>query len=118
MSDVTLEQVHHIARKRFTCDHCMQAIMPGQRYLRVRGIWEGAPGVFRAHDECEYAAQQWREYHDSMWDEGCLLKADIEPEDHTWLLDEFPIVAERLGIAAWALPEYPRMRTYWPSGAH
>ena len=89
--------------------------MPGQRYFRVRGIWDGTPGVFRAHEDCEQAAQQWRDYHDSMWDEGCVLNADVEPEDHYWLAVEFPDVADRLGIAVWADPAFPPIAPAWVS---
>lgn len=109
MSDIQFDPTWQVARKRFGCDHCVTPILPGQRYFRLRGIWDGDPGVFRAHQECEYAAQQWLDYHDCMSDEGCLLSADIEPEDWGWLLVDFPAVAERLGIAGWARPEFPLM---------
>ena len=101
MTDITFPATTHTARTaKHPCDHCLKPIQIGQRYTRTRGVWEGTPGVFRAHVECEDAANAWRDYHDSMWDEGCLLNADVTPEDHEWLLPEFPIVAERLGIKA------------------
>lgn len=98
--DVTFPTTTQTARKPHQCSHCLKRIAPGERYERTRGIWEGTPGVFRCHTECEDAANHWRDYHDSMWDEGCLLNADVQPEDHEWLIAEFPTVAERLGISA------------------
>lgn len=112
-SDIVLEQSFHSARKRHLCDHCVQPIMTGQRYMRLRGIWDGAPGVFRAHEDCHFAAEEWRHNNDPMGDEGCLLTADIQREDHWWLVNEFPEVAERLEICAWALPEYPPITVHW-----
>lgn len=97
--DITFPTTTQAARKSHTCDHCGKPIVIGERYLRTRGVWEGNPGVFRSHVECDEASTAWRDYHDSAWDEGCLLNADVEAEDHEWLIAEFPIVAERLGIA-------------------
>lgn len=109
MSDITFNPTFQAARKRHICDHCAQPIAPGQQYMRVRGIWEGTPGVFRAHDDCHEASRTWRDHHDAMWYEACLLCSDVEPEDHQWIVAEYPEVAERLNIAAWARPEFPGM---------
>jgi hypothetical protein len=113
MSDVTLEAVFHIARKRFVCDHCGQLITPGQRYLRIRGIWDGDPGIFRAHDDCHWASEALIDNLNGIGDEGSLLSDDVQPEDHWWLLQDFPVVAERLGIVGWAKPAYPPMTMHW-----
>jgi len=97
--NITLSDETRTARKQYLCDQCLQPVVPGQKYRRLRGIWEGTPSIFRSHAECEDAAAQMRDYHDLLPDEGVpLLHTDTQPEDHEWIVDEFPVVASRLGI--------------------
>lgn len=105
--NITLSDTTHTARKPHQCSHCLQKIVPGETYRRFRGVWEGTPGVFKSHTECESAAEQMRENADLNWDEGVLLCSDISPEDHEWLLAEFPVVAARLGIIASSITKEP-----------
>lgn len=99
MADRTISETIQAARKPHRCDHCGTTIDPGQQYERIRGVWEGTPSVFKSHLECrDCAHQMWRD-RDYNYDEGILLSADVEPEDHEWIRKEYPVVAERLGFA-------------------
>ena len=95
---VTFDPTTQTARKSFGCDHCRQPIRPGEQYERTRGIWEGTPGVFRSHLECRDCAHEIWKLLGCNWDEGVLLSADVEPEDHEWIAEKYPAVAERLGF--------------------
>ncbi len=99
MTDTVIANSTHVARKAHQCDHCSQPINPGEQYERTRAIWDGSPGTFRCHLECRDCARKMWKMRDYMWDEGILLSADIEPEDHEWIREEYPIVAQRLGFA-------------------
>lgn len=46
------------ARKRYSCDECGSAILPGERYENVFGIWEGWPTTFRTCEPC-YDLRVW-----------------------------------------------------------
>ena len=97
-TDTIISQTIQCARKPHRCDHCCQPIETGEPYERVRGVWEGSPGVFKSHMECrDCALEMWkvRDYND---DEGILLSADVEPDDHEWIRAEYPVVAQRLGF--------------------
>lgn len=88
------------ARKGRRCDHCSQAIEIGSVYRYTFSVWEGTPGSFRSHIECDTVAREMWRNRNYCWDEGILLTADVEPEDHEWLLSDHPVVAARLGITA------------------
>lgn len=94
-----ISETTQMARKQHRCDHCLQLIDIGTQYERTRGIWEGTPGTFKSHLECRDCAHKMWKLRDYMWDEGILLSADVEPEDHEWIREEYPVVADRLGFA-------------------
>ena len=93
-----IAQTWQNARKQHQCDHCMKPIAIGTRYHRVRGVWEGDPGVFRSHVECAEVADKMHRNHGLCSDEGILLSSDVEAEDAAWIKVEYPVVAERLGL--------------------
>ena len=40
------------ARKRHQCEECGRAILPGERYERAKGIWEGEPATYNTCGQC------------------------------------------------------------------
>ena len=87
------------ARKRHKCDHCGEFIDIGDRYRRVRGVWEGEPGTFKSHTDCADAYSALHYNNGLFHDEGFDMRSDLEADDRIFLLVEFPSVAARLGIA-------------------
>jgi predicted RNA-binding Zn-ribbon protein involved in translation (DUF1610 family) len=87
------------ARTPHTCDQCQLKIVPGDRYRR-QVCADGGLQTYRAHEDCDKAAQRYAELAqlDPIWDEPPNLRNDLCPEDYWWLLDEFPVVADRFGI--------------------
>lgn len=100
VSNTIIADEVYTARKQHRCDHCLQPIVPGDVYRRVRGVWEGDPGVFRSHFDCAEVATKLHREHGVASDEGITLSSDIETEDYLWILAEWPVVAARLGIKA------------------
>ena len=43
---------HVVARKRHICYECGSAIDPGERYERVKGLWEGKWYEFKTCETC------------------------------------------------------------------
>jgi hypothetical protein len=41
------------ARKEHTCDECWAPIRAGEVYVRITGVWDGTPGSFSLHPECD-----------------------------------------------------------------
>ena len=46
-----------VARKKYRCAWCGQYILPGEKYFKYAGMWEGDFQDWRMHSECEKAAQ-------------------------------------------------------------
>lgn len=89
-------------RKEGACDQCGWRIQSGDRYRRQVQC-DGGIRVYRAHVECDKAALAYAkiagiEYYD---DPPCLLN-DITREDYSWLLTDFPEVAQRLSVTSHA----------------
>jgi hypothetical protein len=97
MTDCLISRTEQKARKSHQCDQCRTQILVGTIYIRERGVWEGSPYVYKAHLECQEAVAALHQQRNLNWDEGINL-SDLELEDHEWLLEEHPIVAERCGI--------------------
>jgi len=57
IDDADMAQVydsqHLTARKAHTCDECGREIGPGERYNRVRGLWDGHWSVFKTCAHCD-----------------------------------------------------------------
>lgn len=101
-TDVILADTTQTARKSHLCDQCLTAIKIGERYRRLRGVWDGCPGIWRAHDDCNAVAQAIHQNGNLMWDEAVCLMDDVMPEDHEWIITEYPAVAARLGLRVMA----------------
>jgi hypothetical protein len=97
MSEVIADTTQRAA-KAHHCDHCGKSIAIGESYRRIRGVWDGDPGVFRAHIDCEDVARKMHRNHGLCSDEGIILRSDVEAEDAVWIKIGFPMVAERLGL--------------------
>lgn len=61
--------VEYRARKEYGCCECSQRIYPGERYLRVVGVWDGTFSTERQHLVC---ADLCRAVRDTDLADGCL----------------------------------------------
>ncbi len=76
---VLLADDWHIARKAHQCDVCFGTIAEGDRYRRQRMIYDGDPGVFKAHALCDAVYWvAWREL-ELFDDEQPDFHDDIKP---------------------------------------
>jgi hypothetical protein len=89
----------HVCRKPRTCDQCLRLIEVGQRY-RKQVTADGDLSVYRAHESCDAAVTRYVELADlhPLHDTPPLL-IDLGVENNCWIIEEFPDVADRLGIA-------------------
>lgn len=87
------------ARRPHTCDQCLHKIKFGERYRRQVHV-DGDLCTYRAHEDCDQAAQRYAELAQlhPNWDDPPNLRNDLCHEDYCWLLDEFPLVADRFSI--------------------
>lgn len=92
-----------IARKPHRCDQCRIMITRGERHVRQSYV-DGTPRTYRAHTDCNEAAEEWRINAQSRDDEGVCLHDDVEQGDWPWIVWKFPAVAARLGIPDNTLP--------------
>ena len=97
------ERAVKAVRKPVHCDGCCRVIAVGQPATRWTGLSDGEFASVAYHPDCRQAEIALNERHDT-WDEDWQPITSIEPEDHAWLLAEFPAVAARLGIAVAAVP--------------
>ena len=90
----------HVCQKARTCDQCLQLIQIGQRY-RKQVYSDGGLQTYWCHEDCDKAAAYYVEIADirPAWgDDYPILYCDIEPDDYGWLMEKFPMVADRFGI--------------------
>ena len=72
---LVLDDVWYTAHKNHQCDVCLGTIATGDRYHRQRLIWEGDPGVFKAHALCD--AAYWRAWKNlDLFEDECPDFAD------------------------------------------
>lgn len=50
------------AKKAHKCSECRGAILPGERYLKTWGIWEGEAHTFKRCEDCA-ELMKWAEAH-------------------------------------------------------
>ena len=48
-----------VARKKYLCFWCVEDILPGEKYLREVGTFEGEFQSLAYHLECEKASEKW-----------------------------------------------------------
>jgi hypothetical protein len=99
MTTVLSDQVVK-ARKRHCCDQCMRSINLGEMYRRQTYVEDRLINTYKAHDDCDAAAQRYAELADlhPLNDDPPRLVDDLGRDDWWWLLDEFPCVADRFGV--------------------
>ena len=62
------------------------------------------------HPECRTAEVELNKLHDTRYSDDWAALSDIDWEDWGWLLESFPIVAERMRITAERLNEVTEER--------
>ncbi len=93
------EQKIAASRKEHRCEACCQMIALGQPYVRWSGKVDGDFSSVAYHPECRAAEIALNQNYDTNADEWVSLAYDREGDDDDWLRAEWPLVAERLGIA-------------------
>lgn len=84
-------QSHPVARTQHRCVVCGRDIVPGARYLRESGKWEGELFSDACCLDCETDRDAFSEAHDGtpfvgnflMFLDGCISDGDAE-SDATW----------------------------------
>jgi hypothetical protein len=100
----------HKARKEHACSECGRRIAAGESYERVRGIWEGDPGVYRTCCRC-LALREWVKahvpcfcwYHGNMIDDAIEEARNSAPEAPGFLFGAY-----RRYVAIKAAPKLAR----------
>ena len=88
-------------RKACRCLQCNRIIEVGQPKATLSGVYEGDFYSCDEHPECYAAAEEYGSAPTWTSDARPMLCEDIDRKyDGPWLLEEFPVVAARLGITA------------------
>jgi hypothetical protein len=109
-------------RKPRRCAGCTSMIAAGSVALDISGKqWGGDFWSQTFHPECRAAEVELNKLHDTRYSDDWAALADIDWEDWGWLLESFPIVAERMRITAERLNEVTeereRCRAAWAATA-
>lgn len=98
MMDFTAERRVSKTRKPHQCNGCCRTIPVGSSASRWVGVSDGDFGSCYYHLECliaEVALNALREHqHGDDW----AQLADLDPEEHEWLIGEHPQVAEHMRL--------------------
>lgn len=86
-------------RKAYHCDGCNRQITVGSPATRWAGLTEGDFGTAIYHPECREAEVAYNREAGWQWGDDWYPLSEIEPEDRPWLAAEYPLAAQRLGIA-------------------
>jgi hypothetical protein len=81
------------AFRRHRCDQCGGTIEAGQFYRMQVNTYDGF-GVYKAHEDCDLAAQRYTELNGVLHEEHVPLY-NITRKDKPWIETEFPSVAKR-----------------------
>ncbi len=84
-------------RKARHCEGCGRMIMAGDTALDLAGHYEGDFWNATYHIECRKAEIALNDLHDVYPGEWINL-SEIEWDDWPWLLEDHPVVAERMGV--------------------
>jgi hypothetical protein len=86
-------------RKARRCDACRRTINIGESALKLAGHWDGDFWAQTVHVECRAAEIELNKLNDVRdGDEWMNIGNDMETDDWLWLVEDHPIVAERMGI--------------------
>ena len=85
-------------RKERQCYGCCRTIAVGSEALECAGT--GTDGFWSGtyHTDCRKAEIAFNDLKDYRWGDEWYALHEIEFEDWDWLIDEFPAVADRMGI--------------------
>ena len=87
-----------IGRKEHICEQCMRPISIGTRHRYSAGKLDGDFNTYREHLECHEVWLEIRKLRELSWDESSefLHCSDDLDEDRAWIIQDHPIVGERL----------------------
>jgi hypothetical protein len=87
-------------RKRHRCECCRSFIEIGEPATRWAGMSDGDFYSVIMHPDCRAAEVELNDLKDWRSGDDWWPLHEAEPDDHQWLLEEYPIVSARLGITA------------------
>jgi len=91
------------AAKAHICAHCRKPIEAGTLHWHSAQVHDGQFDAYREHFECKAA---WATLNfdlrgiDSWEGAPFLIDDDHEQDDRLWMVEQFPVVADRLGWPA------------------
>ena len=97
-------------RKRTQCVGCLQHIEIGEPAHRWVGHVDGDFNAVKYHPDCRLAEVGLNGMH-ATWGDEWIGLTEMEPDDHEWLLADFPTVAARFGITAETVAEHKQERS-------
>jgi hypothetical protein len=98
MADLNREHPVKSTRKVAPCEGCGQPIDLGSTAIRWTGMSEGRFDTTLYHTECRAAEIAYNVLRQTGWGDWERL-ADMEDTDYDWLIERYPIVAKRKGLA-------------------
>jgi rRNA maturation protein Nop10 len=102
MTDFHRDSTVKATRKLHHCEHCGTAIEIGSPAHYSVGSYYGDFYRSYQHVECRAAGMAYAEMTDCWGEDFMWFQHNLdEREDKLWLLEEHPIVAERLGLPEW-----------------
>jgi hypothetical protein len=96
--DTILSENYPVARKRHWCEDCGNWILPKIKYFCQVQVVDNEMQTWRAHIDCTEAVREYRHMSGLWYDEYTTLRNDLMPEDHAWLVENYPEVAARLCV--------------------
>ena len=79
MSATLLADEWPVARKEHTCHACFGTIGKGDTYRRQRLVWDGQPGVYKAHRLCD--GLYWKMHREAgLWDDEGVDEGELRAE--------------------------------------
>lgn len=100
MNDFYTSKEIKATRKRYVCEQCNRHIEIGSPAHYGFGIYEGDTYSVHTHVECQAAALAYAKLNDAWGEEWPWFQhmECSEYEHGAWLLENHPVVAERLNI--------------------
>lgn len=83
-------------RKAHRCEACRKPIEIGQPATRWSGMTDGEFNSVIYHPDCREAEVAFNATKDWRYGDEWYPLYEIEPDDHDWLLTDFPTVAARM----------------------
>ena len=93
--EVTVKAV----RKRHICDGCREHIDIGNPAVCWVGMSDDESASFTYHPDCREAEIKLNDTHGWRYGDEWMGLADYEHDDMPWLIETYPAVAVRMGLA-------------------